>query len=792
MPARRTNQRYLLWLALGTTLMAAAMAVLLVLQLTQQQSIRKSGDLRSDSITAITFQLEREFLRLRQAMELASQQSTTIALNELRLRSDIFASRFQLMHDTPSTNALQEREEYTKTMPRIEALVAQVDRLLQNNRSPAPHELRQLLPEFNDLGPDVQQLTMAATSHIAGLLEEQESTMLSQGQQIITLIFAQLLMLLVASGGLAWRQHRQEQERIALQKLTDNLRAANNAAEEANRGKSQFLANMSHELRTPFNGVLGMLTLLERTRLDGHQREYVHTARNSADHLLSLLNDILDVSAMESGKMGIHPIPIPLQSLLDSVDQLVRPLASQKGLDFAIHKAADLPAWVEADGTRLKQIILNLVTNAIKFSDRGSVILRIGRAPLATVGNEGIYPLQLEVTDQGIGMDAATLARLFERFTQGDASTSRRFGGTGLGLEISRNLARRMGGDITAQSRVGEGSTFTVTLPLPEATPPNPAAQPSELSTPVGLSELTGLDVLVADDQMVNRKYMGALLTSMGHHPRFAENGEQACLEIQKKPPDLVLMDLHMPIMDGFQATQQVRQWPQFAEVPIVALTADVFAETRQRASDVGMNAFISKPVSADTIQSLLADMFSVAEKSAHAAASEMGAEEALSAPAKPKEPEPQKPAAQKVPRRRFRSGDVTAHINMQMVGEVCIGVNLQGYRSLLHGYFSDESGSLDALLHALQEGQSSDLRATAHGFKGASANLGFQKLADLAFELEKHGENGASLDEARTQLLAAWEMTHALCLRMGLTDIENVLDRHRNPPAAEKAPTPA
>ena len=270
MPARRTNQRYLLWLALGTTLMAAAMAVLLVLQLTQQQAIRKSGDLRSDSITAITFQLEREFLRLRQAMELASQQSTTIALNELRLRSDIFASRFQLMHDTPSTNALQEREEYTKTMPRIEALVVQVDRLLQNNRSPAPHELRQLLPEFNDLGPDVQQLTMAATSHIAGLLEEQESTMLSQGQQIITLIFAQLLMLLVASGGLAWRQHRQEQERIALQKLTDNLRAANNAAEEANRGKSQFLANMSHELRTPFNGVLGMLTLLERTRLDGH------------------------------------------------------------------------------------------------------------------------------------------------------------------------------------------------------------------------------------------------------------------------------------------------------------------------------------------------------------------------------------------------------------------------------------------------------------------------------------------------------------------------------------------
>ena len=792
MPARRTNQRYLLWLALGTILMAAAMAVLLVLQLTQQQAIRKSGDLRSDSITALTFQLEREFLRLRQSMELASRSKPPLALDELRLRSDIFASRFQLMHDTPSTTALQEREEYTKVMPRLEALVTQVDRLLQNGHSPQPHELRPLLAELNELGPDVQELTMAATSHIAGLLEEQESTMLTQGQQIMALIFAQLVLLLLAAGALAWRQTRQEQERIALQTLTDNLRAANNAAEEANRGKSQFLANMSHELRTPFNGVLGMLTLLERTRLDGSQREYVYTARNSADHLLSLLNDILDVSAMESGKMGIHPIAIPLQPLVDSIDQLMRPLASQKGLGFAIHTAADLPAWVEADGTRLKQIVLNLVTNAIKFSDSGAVTVKIGRAPQATTGNEGIYLLQLEVADQGIGMDAATLSRLFERFTQGDASTSRRFGGTGLGLEISRNLARRMGGDITVQSAEGHGSTFTVTLPLLEAAPPNAATQPSEMPAPFQ-PELTGLDVLVADDQMVNRKYMGALLISMGHHPRFAENGEQACLEIQKKPPDLVLMDLHMPIMDGFQATQQIRQWPQFTKVPIVALTADVFAETRQRANDVGMNAFISKPVSVDTIQSLLADMFSANEKSAPATAPVADLQEAPCAPTASAEPEAPKPAAQRAPRRRFRSGDVTAHINMPMVGEVCIGVNVQGYRSLLQGYFSDESGSLDALLQALQEGEPESLRAAAHGFKGASANLGFQKLADLAFELEKHEENGRSLREAHTQLLADWEMTHALCLRMGLTDVQNVLDRHRNPPATtDKTPAPA
>ncbi len=312
MPARRNNRRYLLWLALGTTFMAAAMAVLLALQVTQQRSIRKSSDLRSDSITALAFQLEREFLRLRQALELHAQSEVPKPLKELRLRSDIFASRFQVMHDTPSTTALHEQRAYMETMPRLEALVTRIDQLLGSDKAPSQNEFQQLVEEFNGLGPDVQELTMAANRHVSTLLEEQESTMLTQSGHIMVLIVAQLVILLLAAAALAWRQYRQEKERQALQRLTESLQAANAAAEEANRGKSQFLANMSHELRTPFNGVLGMLTLLERTRLDSSQREYVHTARHSADHLLSLLNDILDVSAMEAGKMSIHPVPVHL------------------------------------------------------------------------------------------------------------------------------------------------------------------------------------------------------------------------------------------------------------------------------------------------------------------------------------------------------------------------------------------------------------------------------------------------------------------------------------------------
>uniref|UniRef100_UPI0030F74618 sensor histidine kinase n=1 Tax=uncultured Acidovorax sp. TaxID=158751 RepID=UPI0030F74618 len=472
MPARRNNRRYLLWLALGTTFMAAAMAVLLALQVTQQRSIRKSSDLRSDSITALAFQLEREFLRLRQALELHAQSEVPKPLNELRLRSDIFASRFQVMHDTPSTTALHEQRAYMETMPRLEALVTRTDQLLGSDKAPSQKEFQQLVEEFNGLGPDVQELTMAANRHVSSLLEEQESTMLTQSGHIMVLIVAQLVILLLAAAALAWRQYRQEKERQALQRLTESLQAANAAAEEANRGKSQFLANMSHELRTPFNGVLGMLTLLERTRLDSSQREYVYTARHSADHLLSLLNDILDVSAMEAGKMSIHPVPVHLPPLLEGIEKLMRPLAQQKGLGFAMELTNDLPSWVEADGTRLRQIFLNLVTNAIKFSDAGTVAVKVGRDEKAGPDQPNIYPLRLDVVDEGIGMDHATLTKLFERFAQGDASTSRRFGGTGLGLEISRNLARRMGGDIKAHSVLGQGSTFTVTLPLALAAPP--------------------------------------------------------------------------------------------------------------------------------------------------------------------------------------------------------------------------------------------------------------------------------------------------------------------------------
>lgn len=780
MPGARDTQRYLLWLALGTAVMAAAMAVLLVLQFTQQQAIRKSADLRSDSITALSFQLEREFLRLRHVIDVNAHSQGPVDIDALRLRSDVFASRFQLLKEAPSAWALQERSEYKSAMPRLEALIAQVDHAMLAPAVPTRSQLRQLVHEFNALGADVQDLTMVATRRTAELLEQQETTMLAQSRQIMALILAQLVLLLTAAAALAWRQRRQEQEKRAMQQLTHSLQEANLAAEAANRGKSQFLANMSHELRTPFNGVLGMLNLLERTALSGAQQDYVDTARSSADHLLSLLNDILDVSAMETGKMSIHPVPMDLQALLASIEQLMRPVAEQKGLQLQTDVASELPPWIHADSTRLKQIVLNLLANAIKFSESGTITLQLSRdASDSETPRPEIFHLRLEVRDEGIGMDADTQAKLFKRFTQGDDSTSRRFGGTGLGLEISRNLARRMGGDISVTSVRGVGSTFTVALPLTlAAPPPSKVERVPQLSALARPQEVQGLTVLIADDHIVNRKYIGSLLEDMGHVVQFAADGAQACAAVQQSKPDLVLMDLHMPTMDGFEATCTIRKLYDEDQLPIVALTADVFDGARQKASACGMNGFITKPVNVGMLQDTLTGLFGLRGAPAQAQSERASQSEASpEPPAAPLHDEPRATTPRPV-RKRFRPGDVAAHLDMSMIGDVCIGVSAQGYRSLLHSFFHDESGTLDALLAAIDSAPM-DLRAPAHAFKGAAANLGFHKLASIALTLEKNGVGPDETTATRIDLLEAWTMAHALCQRMGLTDVASVHERH-------------
>jgi CheY-like chemotaxis protein len=391
---------------------------------------------------------------------------------------------------------------------------------------------------------------------------------------------------------------------MLLEELTAELRTAREAAEVASAAKSSFLANMSHEIRTPFQGLKGMLGLLSATPLDERQSGYLRTATASADHLLTLLNDILDMSRLESGRMALSPHPQVLPDLLAEVEALMRPQAQFKGLSLDVRLDPAAPFRVMLDATRVRQVLFNLLSNALKFTERGGVSLEVA-VPAAQAGalstgdarSAGVVmQVEFRITDSGPGMDADTLARLFQRFSQGDESLSRRFGGTGLGLEISRSLARLMDGDVTVSSQVGQGSTFTFSLPLtvlPE-TVEEPLHKPS-----APRRQGRSLRVLVAEDNEVNRMVMEAILGGMGHAVEFAENGEQAATLATEQDWDIVLMDLHMPVMDGLQATQAIRSHvdARRANVPIVALTADVFAETRERCLAAGIQGFLTKPV---------------------------------------------------------------------------------------------------------------------------------------------------------------------------------------------------
>ena len=380
--------------------------------------------------------------------------------------------------------------------------------------------------------------------------------------------------------GLLLRRLRNQQAVQAAQE------AARAAAEAANRAKSDFLANMSHEIRTPMNGVVGMLQLLRHSPLVPEQQRWCETMTRSADALLRVVDDILDYSKLEAGRIELAPQPCDVAGLLAEVADLLRAGAAAKGLVLRLVVQGAPPPALLLDPTRLRQIVLNLLSNAVKFSAVGEVVLTLETLP------EG---LRIAVRDGGIGMTPETVATLFTRFTQAESASTRRFGGTGLGLAISRELARLMGGDIAVASVLGEGSTFTLALPAVVA--PVQAAAPAPVE-PVAAGGLPALRILVAEDDEVNRLVIEAFLKPGGHRLRFVHNGAEAVAAVQREAFDLVLMDVMMPGMDGPTATAAIRALPgPAARLPIVALTANAMQGDRQRYLAAGMDGYASKPI---------------------------------------------------------------------------------------------------------------------------------------------------------------------------------------------------
>ena len=361
------------------------------------------------------------------------------------------------------------------------------------------------------------------------------------------------------------------------------LETAQDQAQEASRAKSAFLAMMSHELRTPMNGVLGMAHALGTTKLDARQSDYLDTIVQSGDGLMAILNDILDLSKIEAGKLDLEVAPFEIRVLGRQLHRVWGETARAKGLDLVLEIAPETPRWLAGDAVRARQILLNLVSNAVKFTQEGRI--RIAIAPRAA-------GLEIAVSDTGVGMSAEQQAKLFTPFEQGDRSIARKYGGTGLGLSICRDLAQMMGGRITVASRLGEGSTFTVVLDLAATEAPKleviPEAPP----------ELAGTRVLVVDDNHANLAVARAVLEAVGVVVATAGDGREALARLRVEDFDLVLMDVHMPVMDGIEALRRVRGGEGGRpDVPVLALTADAMSGEAERLIGLGFDDAQPKPI---------------------------------------------------------------------------------------------------------------------------------------------------------------------------------------------------
>jgi len=399
---------------------------------------------------------------------------------------------------------------------------------------------------------------------------------------------------------------------FANERLSEAIRQAKESArvaEAANAAKSDFLATMSHEIRTSLNGVIGFMEMLNSTKLDDEQRDYVESVKTSGEVLMALINNVLDFSKIESGHLHLELREFSLAVVVEETAATFRRECKQRGLQLQVDITPNVPSAVIGDENRIRQILTNLIGNAVKFTNSGSITVNVHSKDAEP---SGLCDIQLEVRDTGIGMDDAHLDRLFRPFSQGDSSMARRFGGTGLGLAITKRLSEAMDGRVWATSTLGEGSSFFVQLKLRMAlsdiaSPPPNQSESSKKVSDLKIGERYPLRIVVAEDNAANQRVLMIMLKRLGWRSHFVDNGKELIDYLQENMVDLIFMDLQMPIMDGLEATSRIRSGEageSLKAVPIVALTANALQGDEERCLRSGMSSYMTKPLKLDILES--------------------------------------------------------------------------------------------------------------------------------------------------------------------------------------------
>ncbi|MCF8219644.1 MAG: response regulator [Bacteroidales bacterium] len=399
------------------------------------------------------------------------------------------------------------------------------------------------------------------------------------------------------------------EEQKAINRELEEIKAketrARQKAEEATKSKSRFLANMSHEIRTPLNGILGMTDIMKDTSLTNEQKEYLDTISSSGDSLLEIINDVLDFSKIESSQMAIDKHPFQLEKEILELKKILYHKAEQKGIELKTSISEEIPANLFGDSSRIRQILTNLVNNAVKFTHEGYVKISVSKTH-----DKFDNPLLLyEVTDTGIGIQQENLDKLFHEFSQAEIDTSKKYGGTGLGLAISKMLAEAMEGEIGVKSIYGNGSTFWFTLPLEEPSKKDQPEATKEQDNSPENKKAQNLKILLAEDNKINQKVTGAVLKKMGAEVTLAENGKIAIEKYQQEKFNLFIADLQMPVMDGIEAIEKIREIEKkenYPHLPIVVMTASITSDIKEKCEQVGVDGFLDKPFKSTDVDNLL------------------------------------------------------------------------------------------------------------------------------------------------------------------------------------------